>query len=1216
MTAGNLRVNGAVSHKDGSFFNQTGGDIIIDSNNNGNASTSVAYGGSSCKIETSNLALTGGKITIVDPLVNESTPVNVTSASSLDVTTIGAAGTFTATTSAAAATAQATIVMTFPNYFYVGQSVSGAGIPAGTTVLTVTPGTIGFTPPTTLVLSTNLTAGIASGASLTFSAMSNGGSSIVLQGNAANSNISVGQGVSGTGIQPGTTVTSITTTTVPGQTMKINLSLPVSGLAVSPITSQQTISLAAVTPGGSSILLTAVNPNLVAGMPVTGVGLLPGTFIADVSTDGTKITFSSPVQSGAPIPLVFDAYYFNTQASGSFIYSSPNNYAAGLNHTLQIGDGISIEKAAILTNGFNCQFQQLGGLFSMGNLTVNAPDGANRYMLASNLGNNSGGLVNVQNTFTITAGSVFKKTNGNSTVYVGGNIVNNGTMNMPWGSTGLVFGNFLNGVATASTIPQTISGSGTFAADQYALTGNYAAEMVVNSITINNTNPAGVTLSVPNFRVNSVTLTNGILRTSATYPIYCGYSDVTNASLFPGTYGATSTGSDTTHIDGPCVHANKFDASTAQFRMFPTGKNGKYMPIMIASSGGVELMAEAFDTNSGTVNPTNASGLSAARWKVTRVGTAGGFTGYNVRVGTKNNPVTASNVIVHSATENGTYDLVSTPTSATTYEAAYFGTNVPTLYLATAQTGGFLGNFAYASGPGCTGTPAPGATIASAATACSGQPVTLSLTTPTTGAGVTYQWQNSTDGGSTWANVSGATVATYVAIPAVDTSYRCNVTCSSSTGTSTPVAVAVSQSVAVGTGDTICVNGVANLSTSGSSILNWYDAATGGNLVATGATYSPNVSATTTYYVSSASASSSSVNTATYAGTSSSTAFFKGIAFDATNKLKLKTVTVYPKNTASRTPITVALFDATGNVVAGTSPVVFLPTLNTGTIGTISQVVTLNYNVPAGNGYRLVVTDGLVSTNNTLGNSTALITYPTAGSLRLTGNVSALNDVVNVTNNTTNCFHNLNYDEICESTTRTPVIATVGCTKNLKLFIEGYYTGGGEMTAVKANEGVGTSTTDVDDVTVELRDASTYAVVSSTTAVLKTDGTVAAKLVAPAGNYFIAVKHRNAIQTWSAAAEAFGTSTATYDFSTAANKAYGDNMKDLGSGVFGFYSGDINQDNSIDIADFPALFSDNDNFVFGYFNTDLNGDGSVDIADFPVIFLNTDNFIYSINPTN
>ncbi len=1211
MTAGNLKVNGSVSHKDGSFFNQTGGDIIIDSNNNGAAATSVAFGGSSCKIETSNLALTGGKITIVDPLVNESTPVNVTTASSLNLNTAGASGTFTATSTSAIATNTFTVAS--PNYYFIGQVVTGhANIPAGTTITNAVAGTVGFNPPVTITLSQNVTASVPTATVLTFSSMLNGASAVILEGNTANSNLSIGQGVSGTGIQAGTTITSIATSTLPGNLYRVNLSLPVSGLGTSPITAQQALSFAAVTVGGSSVLLTAANPSLMAGMPVSGTGLLSGTFITDVN--GLKVTFSTPVQSGAPIPLVFDAYTFNTQASGSFIYSSPNHYAAGLNHTLQIGDGVSTEKAAIVTNGFNCQFQQLGGLFSMGNLTVDALDGNNRFMYANNLGLNTGGLVNVQNVFTITAGSVFKKTNGNSTVYVGGNLVNNGTFNMPWGSTSLYFGNFINGVAVSSTIPQTISGSGTFQANQYALTGTYVAEISVNSMTINNTNAAGVTLSVPNFRVNSVTLTNGILHTSSTYPIYCGYSDVMNTTLFSGTYGASSSGSNTTHIDGPCVHANKFDANVTQYRLFPTGKNGKYMPMMIASTGGVELMVEAFDTNSGTVNPTNASGLSASRWKVTRVGSLGGFTGYNVRVGDKNTPVTASNVIVHSATENGTYDVVSTPTSATTYEAAYFGTNVPTIYLATAQTGGFLGNFAYASGPGCSGTPAPGATIASSAVACSGQPITLSLTTPTTGAGVTYQWQSSTDGGTTWTNVSGATAATYAATPSVDTSYQCNVTCSASTGTSTPVAVTVTQSVAVGTGATICVSGMANLTTSGSSILNWYDAATGGNLVATGTAYSPNVNTTTTFYVSSASASAGSVNTAAWVGTGASTALFKGIAFDATNKLKLKTVTVYPKNTASRTPITIALYDATGNIVAGTTPVTFLPTLVTGTIGTTSQVVTLNYNIPAGTGYRLVATYGLVATNNTLGNSTAVITYPTAGSLRLTGNVSALNDAIVTTANTTNCFHNLTFDEVCESTTRTPVIATVGCTKNLKLFIEGYYIGGGAMTTVKANEGIGTSTTDVDDVTVELRDASTYAVVASASAVLKTDGSVAAQLVAPAGNYFIAVKHRNTIETWSAAAEAFGTSTTTYDFSTAANKAFGDNMKNLGSGVFGFYSGDINQDDSIDIADFPALFSDNDNFVFGYYNTDLNGDGSVDIADFPVIFLNTDNFIYSIYP--
>ncbi len=1221
MTSGTLKVNGFMSHKLNSTFNQTGGDIIIDSNNNGDAATSVAFGGASCKIETSNLGLTGGKITIVDPLVNISTPISASSISNYSLNTEGAAGTFVKTTTGVLSTNTFTTSNSVGNLIAVGQVVTGhANIPAGTTVLSTT---VNFTGTTnTVVLSNNVTASIPSGTDLNFSSMLNGNTNVVVEFSANNANLAVGQAVSGTGIQPGTTVAAVAYEFGGLQRVKITLSLPVSGLGTSPITSAQSLSFVAVNIGSPVVTLPAANPNIIIGMSVSGTGIKPGTFVANINA--ATLTLSDPVQPGAPSPLVMDFSSFNTQSSGSFIYASPSNYAAGLNHTLQIGDGVSTQNTPVVSTGFNCQFMAAGGLLSLGNLTVDAPDGQNRFMSVSNNNINNNFYINVQNAFTVTAGSVFKKTFGNGTVYVGGNIVNNGTINMPWQGTGFYLGNYINGQNASTNLPQTISGSGTWVTDQWALSSGPASGYALWSLNINNINPAGVTLQVPNFRCSSgVSLLNGILHTSAAYPIYSGIFDVTGP-LFGGTFGG---GNATSYIDGPCVHANKSDANIVQFRLFPTGKNGKYMPIYISSTGGVELMAEAFDANSGSVNSANASSLSNSRWKVTRLDTTGAFTGYNVRLGS--DALTASNLIVQSATENGVYDIVSTPASpamtfaaSTTSTATTLGflatTFAPnTITLTTAQTGGLLGNFAYASGVACSGTPAPGATITSSANPCSGQPITLSLTTATTGAGVTYQWQSSTNGGATWANVSGATAATYVTTPAVATSYQCNVTCSSSTGTSTPVAVTVTQSVAVGTGDTICVSGAANLTSSGSSILNWYDAPTGGNLVASGTAYSPNVSATTTYYVSSASASSASVNTAAWAGTGVSSALFKGIAFDVTNKIKLKTVTVYPKNTTALTPITVTLFDATGNVVAGTAPVTFTPNLVTGTItSATAQVVTLNYNIPAGTGYRLVVTNGLVATTNTLGNSTGAITYPTSGTLRLTGNVSALNDAIATTGATTNCFHNLTYDEICESTTRTPVIATVGCTKNLKLFIEGYYTGGGEMTAVKANEGVGTSTTDVDDVTVELRDASTYAVVSSTTAVLKTDGTVAAKLVAPAGNYFIAVKHRNAIQTWSAAAEAFGTSTATYDFSTAANKAYGDNMKDLGSGVFGFYSGDINQDNSIDIADFPALFSDNDNFVFGYFNTDLNGDGSVDIADFPVIFLNTDNFIYSINPTN
>lgn len=1022
MTSGKLKVNGSVSHKAGSFFNQSGGDIIIDSNNAGDVATSVAFGGASCKIETSNLDLTGGKITIVDPLVNIGTPVTTaTSISDFTLNTAGAAGTFTANGSATGST------ISMPsggsgtyNLFEVGMVVSGhANIQPGTTITGINVGFIGFPPAVTLTLSQPVTAAIPAGTPISYSSMLNGISAVVLEANANNQNLAVGQGVSGNGIQPGTTITGlIYNGSGTNFLTKVSLSLPVMGLGTSPITGQEVLTFAAVTPGASSTTLTAANPSIVIGMNVFGAGIAPGTFVTNIS--GTSISLSNPIEVGAPSPLSMSFQSFNTQFSGSFIYASPNHYAAGLNHTLQIGNGISTDNTASVTNGFNCQFQSLGGLLSLGNLIVDAPNGTERFMNVSSNNINNAYNMNVQNDLTVTAGSAFRKTFSNSTVYVGGNIVNNGTINFPNNGTPLYLGNLINGVVAPTSLPQTISGTGTFATNQWALSNFGFNTASFQSLTVNNTSPAGVTLNIPLRLSTGFTLTNGIVHTTAVNLISIGNPDVTTTS------GASvSGGSATAYVDGPLAFAYNTSSTIGQFKVLPLGKNGKYLPLGISSTGGVELMGEAFDTNSGTVNATNASNLSTDRWALTRVGSAGNFTGYNVRLGAT--PITASNIIVHSATENGVYDLVSTPVSAITFDAAHFSMpSVPSIVLATAQTGGFLGNFAFAQGPACTGTPTPGATIASATSVCSGVSVALSLETATTGASVTYQWQSSIDGGTNWVDITDATAATYIAIPTVDTSYRCNVTCSSNTGTSSPVAITITLPTATTTDDTICSAGTADLTASGAGILNWYDAATGGNLVATGTAYSPTVTNTTTYYVASATESANSANTLTYAGTAVSTALFKGIAFDVTKQIRLKTVTVYPKNTAALTPITVSLFDSAGNIVSGTTPVTFTPTLVTGTVGTTSQVVTLNYMVPAAKGYRLVVTNGLVTTTNTLGNSTATIDYPaSAGSVILLGNVSALNDAVNATDNTTNCFHNLTFDEICESSTRVPVTATV-----------------------------------------------------------------------------------------------------------------------------------------------------------------------------------------------
>jgi hypothetical protein len=202
--------------------------------------------------------------------------------------------------------------------------------------------------------------------------------------------------------------------------------------------------------------------------------------------------------------------------------------------------------------------------------------------------------------------------------------------------------------------------------------------------------------------------------------------------------------------------------------------------------------------------------------------------------------------------------------------------------------------------------------------------------------------------------------------------------------------------------------------------------------------------------------------------------------------------------------------------------------------------------------------------------------------------------------------------------TKTLVLTINPCESvvTVKMNIQGYYDADAHaMRAVMANQGVGSSATDVDDVTVELRNSTTNALVVSTTARLKTDGTATATFVtAPSGSFYIAVKHRNAIQTWSSAPQTVGATPLTYDFTTAANKAYGDNMIQLESGVYGFYSGDLNQDEAVDIFDFPLLLNDNDNFSSGYLSTDLNGDGAVDIFDFPLLLNNNDNFIYSSHP--
>lgn len=186
---------------------------------------------------------------------------------------------------------------------------------------------------------------------------------------------------------------------------------------------------------------------------------------------------------------------------------------------------------------------------------------------------------------------------------------------------------------------------------------------------------------------------------------------------------------------------------------------------------------------------------------------------------------------------------------------------------------------------------------------------------------------------------------------------------------------------------------------------------------------------------------------------------------------------------------------------------------------------------------------------------------------------------------------------------------------NLKLYLQGYYLSAGHMLPVLLYQGVpGASGLETDTIAVELRkNIDPGIVIAATTTVLMTDGNATCHFNAPSDSYWIVVKHRNTIQTWSSNPVPIPSS---YDFSSAASKTFANNVVDpLSENIWAFFTGDVNQDEYIDIFDFPQFDIDNQNFVsLQYVPTDFNGDGYVDIFDFPVFDTNNQNFISSIHP--
>lgn len=179
----------------------------------------------------------------------------------------------------------------------------------------------------------------------------------------------------------------------------------------------------------------------------------------------------------------------------------------------------------------------------------------------------------------------------------------------------------------------------------------------------------------------------------------------------------------------------------------------------------------------------------------------------------------------------------------------------------------------------------------------------------------------------------------------------------------------------------------------------------------------------------------------------------------------------------------------------------------------------------------------------------------------------------------------------------------------IETFLQGLYNAS-EGTMNKAQDFVGGALVDKfpgtvsDLITIELHDAATYATIVRTISDVELNQNGTAQFQLPAsfnGSYYVTIKNRNHLETVSALPIDFSSGNVEYDFTTAATQAYGSNMKELESGVFGIYGGDVYQATPLvsEINTFDRELI-NDGYLAtdrGYLLTDVNGNGIVDLVD-------------------
>jgi len=455
----------------------------------------------------------------------------------------------------------------------------------------------------------------------------------------------------------------------------------------------------------------------------------------------------------------------------------------GLGHTFAFGNGTSSDAGG--SNGFYVYLWPSSYLV-LGNVIVNGPSGINRHVnltsyvgflgnltinsggelrtsstsnyIGGNITVNSGGILTNANTITLanfSGGSAVASTVPQTISGAGAfrNSIPSATIGS--GGSGYVVGDILTVTGgTYSSQAQFIVSAVTSGAVTSVLPYNYANYSVLpttpaatttggsgsgctlatltnlsptantSSLSINNTNSTGVTLGLPLSISGTLTLTSGIVNTTATNLLRLGTA--TAAGTLSGS------GSATAFINGPFARtfangrtaSGTYDVTT----LFPVGKNGSpavYAPIWIdpvtgslpAPDAAVILTGEAFMTNPGSAG-AGVTNLSQHRWEALNSNASKNFTSAYVQI--TDGGILAGQQILHASTASDVYGgiPVATTTAVGTLKTAapisgsdwkgYYAygnlvscdppTAQPTNFAASFKTStGFIGSFTAAS---------------------------------------------------------------------------------------------------------------------------------------------------------------------------------------------------------------------------------------------------------------------------------------------------------------------------------------------------------------------------------------------------------------------------------------------------------------------------------------------------------------------------------------